>query len=101
MTTKSEECPRRLEYVVREFPSGFLSLSSSPTGAWYKIRYEMETGNAEEVCTITKQVSSSFQFLSLISVQDCEKFGEYLVWLENIILQSIGTPLSDEQSTDC
>ncbi|KAI6239760.1 hypothetical protein M3Y99_00542400 [Aphelenchoides fujianensis] len=61
MTTKSEECPRRLEYVVR---------------AWYKIRYEMETGKLDEVVTISKP--------------DCEKFGEYLVWLENIILQSIG-----------
>ncbi|KAI6195852.1 hypothetical protein M3Y94_01037800 [Aphelenchoides besseyi] len=61
MTAKTEECPRRLETIVR---------------AWYRIRYELDTGDYTKIVTITKT--------------DCDKFSEYICWLENLILKSIG-----------
>ena len=43
MTSKSEECPRRLEYIVR---------------TWYRIRYEFDTKNINttEQVAINKEV---------------------------------------------
>ncbi|KAI6170155.1 hypothetical protein M3Y98_01210100 [Aphelenchoides besseyi] len=61
MTAKTEECPRRLETIVR---------------AWYRIRYELDTGDFTKIVTITKT--------------DCDKFADYICWLENLILRSIG-----------
>jgi hypothetical protein len=45
LCTKSEECPRRMDYIVR---------------AWYRIRYEFDTKNINpnEQVGISKEVSS-------------------------------------------
>ncbi|KAI6174667.1 hypothetical protein M3Y97_01016100 [Aphelenchoides bicaudatus] len=69
MTTKSEECPRRLEYIVR---------------TWYKVRYDFDNKdtNPDDKVVINKEAY--------------DKFCEYIVWLENIVLQTIGFNFGSE-----
>jgi hypothetical protein len=61
LCTKSEDCPRRLEYIVR---------------TWYRIRYELETVNPDNEIIIDEKTYHTF----------CE----YITWLESIVLQTIG-----------
>lgn len=63
LTSKSEECPKRLEYVVR---------------AWFRLRVEVEVQPGE--CDKT----------AVINKDTYQKFCEYIVWLENVVLQTIG-----------
>jgi protein BUR2 len=62
LATKCEECPRRLEYIVR---------------AWYKIRHEFDAKvNQNEPVAISKEVY--------------EKCCDYITWIENVALQTLG-----------
>lgn len=63
MCTKSEECPRRLEYIVR---------------TWFKIRYEFDNKAMESKDPVT------------LNKDAYGRFCEYITWLENIALQTIG-----------
>ncbi|KAI6177444.1 Cyclin-T [Aphelenchoides bicaudatus] len=66
LSSKGEECPRPLEYFVR---------------AWFKIRQEFDN-NIEDNVRINRDA--------------LEKFSEYIVWIENIVLQTIGFNLTLE-----
>ncbi|CAD5218832.1 unnamed protein product [Bursaphelenchus okinawaensis] len=63
LTSKSEECPKRLDYIVR---------------TWYKLRIETEVQQNEVERT------------AIINKQTYHKLVEYIVWIENIVLQTIG-----------
>uniref|UniRef100_A0A1I7RU39 Cyclin N-terminal domain-containing protein n=1 Tax=Bursaphelenchus xylophilus TaxID=6326 RepID=A0A1I7RU39_BURXY len=63
LTSKSEECPKRLEYIVR---------------TWYKLRVEHEVHQKEVDRT------------AVINKETYHKLVEYIVWIENIVLQTIG-----------
>jgi len=63
LATKCEECPRRLDYVVR---------------AWYKIRYEFDA----KIVDTNEPVA--------INKETYEKLCEYITWIENVALQTFG-----------